>query len=78
MNAYLLDVLLRFGHIVFGVAWIGLLYYFNFVQTEYVKVADDGAKSDVMQKLSRQSRYGGSAGQPCSPFSLVLSCSAGS
>ena len=27
MNAYLLDVLLRFGHIVFGVAWIGLLYY---------------------------------------------------
>ena len=52
MNAYLLDVLLRFGHIVFGVAWIGLLYYFNFVQTEYVKVADDGAKSDVMQKLA--------------------------
>jgi uncharacterized membrane protein len=52
MYAYLLDVLLRFGHIVFGVAWIGLLYYFNFVQTEYVKVADDGAKSDVMQKLA--------------------------
>ena len=52
LHSYLLDVLLRFGHIVFGVAWIGLLYYFNFVQTEYVKVADDGAKSDVMQKLA--------------------------
>ncbi|GIT25676.1 MAG: hypothetical protein CM1200mP41_17200 [Gammaproteobacteria bacterium] len=25
----------------FRVAWIGLLYYFNFVQTEYVKVADE-------------------------------------
>ncbi len=52
LHSYLLDVLLRWGHIVFGVAWIGLLYYFNFVQTEYVKVADDGAKSDVMQKLA--------------------------
>jgi len=34
------------------VAWIGLLYYFNFVQTEYVKEADDGAKADVMAKLA--------------------------
>ena len=30
----------RSFHILFGIAWIGLLYYFNFVQTEYVKVAD--------------------------------------
>ena len=50
--AYLLDVLFRYAHIVFGVAWIGLLYYFNFVQTEYVKEADDGAKADVMAKLA--------------------------
>ena len=26
-----------------------LLYYFNFVQTEYVKVADPDAKADVMK-----------------------------
>ena len=50
--AYLLDVLFRYALIVFGVAWIGLLYYFNFVQTEYVKEADDGAKADVMAKLA--------------------------
>ena len=50
--AYLLDVLFRYAHIVFGVAWIGLLYYFNFVQTEYVKEADDDAKADVMAKLA--------------------------
>ena len=50
--AYLLDVLLRYAHIVFGVAWIGLRYYYNFVQTEYVKEADDGAKADVMAKLA--------------------------
>ena len=49
---YVLDVMMRWGHIVFGVAWIGLLYYFNFVQTEYVKEADDGAKADVMAKLA--------------------------
>ena len=37
--AYVMDIVMRWGHIVFGVAWIGLLYYFNFVQTEYVKEA---------------------------------------
>ena len=50
--AYMLDLLFRYSHIVFGVSWIGLLYYFNFVQTEYVKEADDGAKADVMAKLA--------------------------
>ena len=48
--AYLLDVLFRYAHIVFGVTWIGLLYYFNFVQTEYIKEADDAGKADVMAK----------------------------
>ena len=47
-----MDIVMRWGHIVFGVAWIGLLYYFNFVQTEYVKEADDSAKADVMAKLA--------------------------
>ena len=50
--AYIMDIVMRWGHIVFGVAWIGLLYYFNFVQTEYVKEADDSAKADVMAKLA--------------------------
>ena len=40
----------RAFHILFGIAWIGLLYYFNFVQTEYVKVAEPDAKADVMKK----------------------------
>ena len=52
MEIYLYNVLFRWGHIVVGIAWIGLLYYFNFVQTEYVKVADPDAKSDVMKKLA--------------------------
>ena len=48
----LLNFLFRWGHILFGITWIGLLYYFNFVQTEYVKEADDAAKKDVMSKLA--------------------------
>lgn len=47
-----LGFLLRWVHLLAGVTWIGLLYYFNFVQGEYVKEADAGAKSDVIQKLA--------------------------
>lgn len=46
-----LAFLLRWAHLLAGVAWIGLLYYFNFVQGEYFKEADGGAKSDALQKL---------------------------
>lgn len=46
-----LEMLLRWGHFMAGVTWIGLLYYFNFVQTEYFKEADAAAKSDAIQKL---------------------------
>jgi len=46
-----LAFLARWLHLLAGVAWIGLLYYFNFVQGEYFKEADGGAKSDVIQKL---------------------------
>ena len=50
-EAYLGEVLIRFAHILFGVLWIGILYYFNFVQTEYFKESEASAKSDVVQKL---------------------------
>ncbi len=46
-----LEMLLRWGHFLAGVAWIGMLYYFNFVQMEYFKEADAAAKSDVIRKL---------------------------
>ena len=39
------------SHVLFGVLWIGLLYYFNFVQGEYFKDSEPSAKSDVVQKL---------------------------
>lgn len=46
-----LDYLFRWGHFLFGITWIGLLYYFNFVQTEYFKEAEDAHRSGAIQKL---------------------------
>lgn len=46
------EMLMRWGHYLAGITWIGLLYYFNFVQTEYFKEAEAGAKSDALQKLA--------------------------
>ena len=46
-----LAFLFRWIHLLAGVAWIGLLWYFNFVQGEYFKEADASAKSDVIRKL---------------------------
>lgn len=47
-----LDILLRWGHVLFGITWIGLLYYFNFIQGEYFKEAEAGAKADATKKLA--------------------------
>ena len=46
-----INYLMRWGHILAGIAWIGLLYYFNFVQTEYFKVAEPAARTDAFVKL---------------------------
>ena len=47
MDMMFIDYLARFGHMLFGVTWIGLLYYFNFVQTEYFKEAEPAARVDA-------------------------------
>lgn len=46
-----LHFLFRWMHLFFGIIWIGLLYYINFVQGSFVAEADAGAKSQVTQKL---------------------------
>ncbi len=50
--AGLVDYLFRWGHFLFGITWIGMLYYFNFVQGEYFKEAEPDAKSDAVKKLA--------------------------
>lgn len=47
----LIGYLSRWGHLVFGIAWIGLLYYFNFVQGAYMAAASDSSKVDAFTKL---------------------------
>ena len=47
----IIDYLARWGHFLAGITWIGLLYYFNFVQGEYFKEADADARTDAFTKL---------------------------
>jgi uncharacterized membrane protein len=42
---------LRWFHIFFGVLWIGLLYYFNFVQGAFFAETDAATKAGAIQKL---------------------------
>lgn len=42
---------MRWLHYVFGILWIGHLYYFNFSQTPFMAEADAATKSGVQQKL---------------------------
>lgn len=43
--------LLRWIHFLSGVTWIGMLYYFNFVQGTFFTETDALTKSNVVQKL---------------------------
>lgn len=47
-----LDFLFRYGHVASGVTWIGLLYFFNFVQTPAYAELSDGARSEALRKLT--------------------------
>jgi len=51
MELAFFDYLMKWGHFLAGITWIGLLYYFNFVQTEYFKEADGDARVDAFSKL---------------------------
>src|SRR5580658_8613338 len=47
----LVFMLLRFLHFLFGITWIGLLYYFNFVQTPFFGETEPAVRSGAIQKL---------------------------
>jgi len=44
-------ILLRWLHFLFGITWIGLLYYFNFVQTPFFAETEPAVRSGAQQKL---------------------------
>jgi uncharacterized membrane protein len=46
------SVVARAGHILAGIAWIGLLYFFNFVQVPAYAQLSDGARSEALRKVT--------------------------
>src|SRR2546426_8334152 len=50
-EALVAEFLLRWLHFLAGITWIGLLYYFNFVQGPFMAEADGATKSAATQKL---------------------------
>jgi uncharacterized membrane protein len=56
---------LRWIHFLAGVTWIGILYYFNFVQTPFFAETEAGVRIGAIQNWSR-ALCGGFAGPRCS------------
>ncbi|KGJ87888.1 urate hydroxylase PuuD [Thalassotalea sp. ND16A] len=48
----IINFLARWGHLLFGMTWIGLLYYFNFIQGGYFKKATPEALADAKKHLA--------------------------
>ena len=46
------EVLSRWGHVMSGVAWIGLLYYFNFVQVPSFAQFEAATRTEAVAKLA--------------------------
>ncbi len=50
--AHAWELISRTGHVLAGITWIGLLYFFNFVQTPAYAELSDGARSEALRKLT--------------------------
>ena len=48
----LIGFLFRWSHVLFGITWIGMLYYFNFIQGGYFKQASPEGLADAKAKLA--------------------------
>ncbi len=53
----LLNVLFRFGHIVFGIIWLGHLYFFNLVNVPFQGDLEKELKPKVNPKLLLRAFY---------------------
>src|SRR2546422_5516660 len=52
-----LQALLRWIHIVAGIIWIGLLYFFNFVNAGFAATMDGPTKQKVVPELMPRALY---------------------
>lgn len=53
----IVNMLARWGHLLFGMTWMGLLYYFNFIQGGYFKAATPEALKDAKAKLAPEALW---------------------
>jgi len=56
-SAAAVEFWMRWLHYVFGILWIGHLYYFNFSQVPFMAEADSATKSQVLQKLTPHTMF---------------------
>jgi uncharacterized membrane protein len=47
-----LHFLTRYAHVLFGITWIGLLYFFNFVQVPSFAEMEAQARSEALRKIT--------------------------
>jgi len=52
-----LDLIFRWTHVVAGIAWIGHLYFFNFVNAQVAKTYDADSKRKVVPELLPRALY---------------------
>ena len=51
------EFLFRWAHVLAGITWIGLLYYFNFVQVPAFAELDAGARNQAVDKLASRALW---------------------
>jgi len=52
-----IQLILRWGHVVAGIIWIGHLYFFNWVSAHFVKTLDGPTKKTVVPELMPRALY---------------------
>ena len=73
MDAVFWQAVLRWLHVFFGILWIGLLYYFNFVQIRVMPDIPAELKPAVSKYIAPK-LFSGSVGPHFAPGSWALSC----
>jgi len=51
-GAEALQLILRWFHVIAGILWVGLLYFFNLVNVPFMKQVDAAAKPKIFQNLT--------------------------
>lgn len=46
------QLIMRWFHFIFGIAWVGLLYFFNLINVPFMKTVDAAAKPKIFEKLT--------------------------